>query len=77
MDVTDSSTEWRPTTFPTYEKHENLAQKDFNIEISQGIIQYIKSKGLRMHYLTQPLKAAKNGQQKKSKMVRHIGLCAK
>ena len=78
LDVTDSSTEWRPNTLPIYEKHEKLAQQDFNIEISQRIIQDRQSKGLRMHYVTQPLQAAKKWPAgKKSKMVRQIGLCAK
>ena len=58
MDVTNSSTEWRHTTLPTYEKHDKLAQQDFNIEIDQRIIQDRQSKVRRMHYVTQSLQAA-------------------
>lgn len=60
LNVTDSSTEWRPTTLPTYEKHEKLEQQDFKIKISQRIIQDRQTKGLRMNYVTQTLQAAKN-----------------
>ena len=55
LDVTDFSTEWRPTTLP---KHEKLAEHDFKIEIYERIIQDRQSKGCRMQYLTQPLRAA-------------------
>ena len=67
MDVTDSSTEWRPTTLPTYDRHKKLAKQDFNIEIAQRIIQDRQSKGRRIHYVTQPLQAAKNWPAEKIK----------
>ena len=45
LDVTDSSTKWRPTTLP---KHEETAEQEFNVEISERIIQDRKSKGRLM-----------------------------
>lgn len=65
LDVTDSFTEWRPTTLPTNKKHEQQAQQEFNVEIAEIFIQDRQSKGRGMQYITQPLRAANNWPAKK------------